>query len=265
MEKMANLYGQLFDGVKQFFTDCEGKKITTLVPMKGCRYGSEDIKLMVVGRATNGWGEMDSDYTNQKKKYVVDALELLEKDDRVSDKGKRFEWIKREKHKPKKERYVAEAKPFWNYTRSILKELSKTKCSEEDWYQSLLWSNLFPVSFAKEGNPSEDLKAAQLPVAKDLLREQLFYFQPKHVLIISNWEGWFYINKGKEDCPEDECTFLQEVKRNDKNNEVVKGRGIVGNSLVVVSRRPEYFKKDVFVKDVIAEFELLKEEARKNQ
>lgn len=264
MEKMANLYGQLFDGVKQFFTDCEDKKITTLVPMKGCRYGSEDIKLMVVGRATNGWGEMDFDYTNQKEKYVNDALELLDKDNRSLEKRYRFDWIEREKQKPPKLRYIAEAKPFWNYTRSILKELSKNKCCEEkDWYQSLLWSNLFPVSFAKEGNPSARLKDAQFHVAKKLLREQINYFQPTHVLIISNWDGWFSINKGKEDCTENECKFLEEIKSKDENNKVIKGSGIVGSSIVVVSRRPEYFKKDVFVKDVIDEFELL--EKKKNE
>lgn len=258
MEKMAKLYGQLFDGIEKSFTECEEKKITTLVPMKGCRYDSEEIKLMVVGRATNGWGEMDSDYTNQKKKYVDDALELLEKDNRASDKGKRFEWIEKEKHKPKEKRYNAETKPFWNYTRSILKELSKNKCYEEkDWYQSLLWSNLFPVSFAKEGNPSEGLKDSQLFVAKKLLREQINYFQPTHVLIISNWDGWFSINKGKEDCNENECQFLQEVKKKENYDEVIKGSGIIGNSNVVVSRRPEFFKKDVFVNDVVAEFKSL--------
>lgn len=243
MNKIKDLYGKLYDELECCFKEgkkSEDKELSTFVPMKGFRYDSEEIRLMVVGRATNGWEKEIN--TEQRNSFIRDAMEKL-------DNPCRFSWILEEKQKPeKKDRYYAEAKPFWNYTRCILEKLYGPNLPS-DWYQSIVWSNLFPVSFAKEGNPSEALKKKQFEVAKELLIAQIEHFKPTHILFITNWDGWFAMNNKQ---------FLLDFEIKTKGNRVIKGRGIFGESRVVITRRPEYFPKAEFVEEVIKTFKYLK-------
>ena len=91
MNKIKDLYGKLYDELECCFKEgkkSEDKELSTFVPMKGFRYDSEEIKLMVVGRATNGWKkEINID---QRNTFIRDAMEKL-------DNPCRFSWIIEEK------------------------------------------------------------------------------------------------------------------------------------------------------------------------
>lgn len=242
MERIAELYGDLYQDMKQHFKE---HSLSTLVPMMGLRYKSQTVKLMVIGRALNGWFKQDMDCTDQCSKYVKDAMEMLTREDR-------FAWMEN-----KEENGNAIIRPFWNYTKDVLKQLRNCDDIEADWYETIAWANLFPISFNEAGNPSNALKYAQFPAAQKLLQEQIKYFSPTYVLIISGWKDWFAIQKSKKYHFNENVQFLPDVTEKCEDNEVVKGRGIFGNSLVVVSRRPEFFSKEKFVNDIVAEFKNL--------
>lgn len=237
-----DLYNSLFADIEKYKKDC----LSTLVPMKGKQYDSEKKKLMIVGRATNGWGEL-KDITNGPDQYSRIAWKNL-------NDTKRFKWIDEEKAK-KEKRYNIESSPFWSYSKAVLKEL-RGSIPDTGWYQYILWSNLFPVSYSDEWNPSETLKRIQFDSARKLIKEQIRYFKPTHVLIMTDWDGWFFMSRNKGEAGE---KFIFEI--NHKNdNEVIKGSGIFEDSCVVVCRRPDYYNKEKFVNYVINEFQSLEKQ-----
>ena len=246
MDKMEELYSELHHDVEKYFKE---DSLCTLVPMKGDQYDTESKKLMLVGRATNGWFEMKKDYTGKCTQYIKEATELIEKKNR-------FQWIEDAKKNQEKP-YYTEAKPFWNYTRCIWEKLQERE-RQFGWYQSILWSNIFPVSFSAERNPSNKLKYAQFHSAKKLLQAQINSFQPTYVLIITDWNNWFALEKRPRYHFEADEKFLPLCERKD-DNDVIKSSGVFDNSLVVVSRRPEFFCKETFVECVVSEFKYLEE------
>ena len=239
MERISELYGELYQKMEQSLKEYS---LATLVPMRGSRYESQEVKLMVIGRALNGWFKPNKDCINESSKYVKDAMEKLTREDR-------FVWMQ-----DKEENGNAIIRPFWNYTKDVLKHLRNCDDIEADWYETIAWANLFPISFNSKGNPSNALKYAQFPVAKKLLQEQITFFNPSHVLIISGWEDWFVLQKSKKYQFNENVQFLPDVNKKCVDDEVVKGSGIFGNSLVVVTRRPEFYNKEKFVNAVIAAF-----------
>ena len=227
------LYQELHDSINRYI-----KCLTTLVPVKGNRYDDEDIKLMVVGRALNGWEE---NYAEDREEYFKQRTDELSKQDRfVKDK-----WIEKET-----------GRPFWNYTKSILEKLKKGEL-ETDWYQSILWSELYPVSYSEGGNPSELLKYIQFDTAKKLLETQIKVYEPTHVLIMTDWEGWFSLKE--KNNPEKSNQFLPHIKpkTNSERNKFIKGSGFFEKSRVVVTCRPEFNNKEKFVEAVVEAFSSL--------
>ncbi|MBQ9263857.1 MAG: hypothetical protein IJ189_06545 [Clostridia bacterium] len=249
MERIEELYGQLYQDMKPYF---KKYSLSTLVPMEGSQYKNQTIKLMLIGRALNGWFMQDMDCADTCSQYAKDAMDMLK------NKG-RFVWMQN-----KEENNNAIIRPFWNYTKDILKRLRNCDEIETDWYETIVWANLFPISFANKGNPSNEIKYAQFQAAKNLLNAQIEYFKPTHILIISGWKDWFVLQRRKN-CLEQDTPFLPNVYERNVNKEVVKGSGtyeITGSSTseiihipVVISRRPEFFNKEIFVNDVVLAFQ----------
>lgn len=251
---MKDLYENLFDILAQCYQENKEEKLSIFVPMKGSLYNSEKIKMMVVGRAVNGWGETAVEQRNNFTNHIIEDIEC----------EKRFDWIEKEKAE---HNYDALAKPFWHYTKSILETLRGKRFESPNWYEAIAWANLFPISYActNKGNPSNRIKYAQFQTAKNLLIAQIEHFKPTHVLVISGWAGWFVLQKSKKYHMKEDTKFLPNVYERNVNNEVVRGSGsyvITGSSAseiihipVVVSRRPEFFNKETFVNEVAIAFQ----------
>ena len=230
-KRFESLYQGLHDNINEY-KGC----LSTHVPVKGNRYADEkQIKLMVVGRALNGW---EKNYAEDREEYTKQRIGELSKQDRF-DKDK---WIEKET-----------ARPFWNYTKSILERLLDNKLGT-DWYQSILWSNLYPVSYSGGGNPSEMLKYIEFDTAKKLFETQIKVYEPTHVVIMTDWEGWFFLPKKYNLSNDDQ--FLP-IAPDINSEKVIKGKGIFENSRVVVTRRPEFISKDKFVNAVVDAFKSL--------
>ena len=235
MDKNEKLFEPLYQGLHDNINEYK-ECLTTLVPVKGNRYDDKQhLKLMVVGRALNGW---EKNYAEDREEYPKQRTDELSKQDRF-DKDK---WIEKES-----------ARPFWNYTKSILEKLQQNKL-ETDWYQSILWSNLYPVSYSGGGNPSEILKYIQFNTAKMLFETQIRVYKPTHVVIMTDWEGWFFLPKKYNLSNDDQFLPITPEINSEK---VIKGRGTFENSRVVVTCRPEFFNKDKFVNAVVDAFKSL--------
>ena len=233
IREMRKLYQNLYDTLaKNGFFNKNSITLSTLVPMKGNRYDDETIKLMLVGRAPNGWYEMVDNYADKPEQYVDEAMALLLD-------NSRFHWAddKRLSH-------------FWNYTKSILEEIRGYNFDQRDWYQSIVWTNLFPVSPKDGGNPSDRLAYSQYHIARRLLQTEIEYYNPTHILFVTGWDGWFNMPRKPKYCLESDELFLENIEKEDKVVCAVQGSGMYKDSRVVVTCRPERYKKACFVSDV---------------
>ena len=100
------------------------EKLAHFVPMKGSKCDSSEIKLMLVGRAVNGWFDAD---VNSKIEYGNYIEQLL-----ANDNGQ-FDWVTDEngvlynKNESGSKGDYRLSSPFWDYSKSIFKYLIEKK------------------------------------------------------------------------------------------------------------------------------------------
>ena len=90
------------------------------------------------------------------------------------------------------------------------------------------------------------MKCKQLKWSRDILLKQIDFFQPTHILFITDWEEWF-------DAFSDLFPLVEKVGDSSKN--IVIGKGVYDNRKVVVTIRPDRtvpFKpsEDAYAQDV---------------
>ena len=145
---MDKLYKKLYEEYIEKAGKTPIDKAAIFVPMRGKQYHpSNKIRLMIVGRAPNGWNSK-IDYSTGEV-FGNSAKELYE--DR-----KRFTWIKEAEclyH------YFLSGSAFWRVTKKIWTTLSKI--DDEEWYEYIAWTNLYKIS-NQEGNPSGNMYYAQI-------------------------------------------------------------------------------------------------------
>jgi len=157
-----------------------------LVPQVGSEF-EPGRELMVIGRATHGWGEPeDGDHTQFTLAEIVDP-------------GVRRGFVERTLHSVDEDplAWVNEYGPrsaFWRVARTVAEGL---ELAGEHWYRRIAWSNLYKVGPAEAGNPSDALMDAQQTVCIQLLGHELATLQPRRVLFLvgcgvdADWFQWF--------------------------------------------------------------------------
>lgn len=239
-QDLKKLYYKLYSNVYRRGKSWEPTSYPIFIPMRGVRYNSIDnidkngnnVRLMIVGRATNGWVELPA---NDEEDFADKAYQELEKLDR-------FSWVNDSKP------YNINRSPFWNYSRTILNGLIVNQQLTEDfWYQNVAWNNLYLCAPKEGGNPSCDLQKDQLQVCKELLKCHIDYFDPTHILFITN-EAWY--SPFKDVLEIDLCDY------NCDQYIVSTGTAIVKNhdTKIVLTNRPEYKKKSSFTEAVLDAF-----------
>ena len=195
------------------------------------------IRFMLVGRATNGWGDKENDYEylpREKEQFSKKAQDLFEDPNR-------WGWIPEDFKIPYQEDgvdkiYNINRSPFWNYTKEVYECISES--SSERWFESIAWSNLYKVSPSK-GNPSVKSLRLQKDICSRILDYEIEKLNPTHILFETglDWVFESIIMNGKE------C-----------NNGHVEWVGTYKDAKCVISCRPEYRKRDKFVGDIVEAF-----------
>ncbi|MGN1249852.1 MAG: uracil-DNA glycosylase family protein [Candidatus Spyradocola sp.] len=158
--------------------------------MKGQYYDDQSVKLLLVGRAPNGWMQLD---TSSCDAFARDAVDRT-----CSD---HFSWIHCDQgrlHNAPDENghfYALSGSPFWRTSQRIWEALSGNPDFQNSeqlrWLDCIAWTNLYKLAPKDGGNPTETMKKKQLSACREILRAEIAYFKPTHILFVTGYRGWF--------------------------------------------------------------------------
>lgn len=157
-------------------------QITGFLAMAGRSY---DHGLMVVGRAVNGWAEGilpselgTSSTVSRYAQFVQDSV--------AGDGVCPMLWVT--DGWGATHCYNTKRSAFWRCIRGVVERLHIADTQQEVWPSHLVWSNLYKVSPADGGNPSDRLCEVQLPGCIDLLRLEFRTYKPSRTLFLTGTE-----------------------------------------------------------------------------
>lgn len=236
---MKGLYAELFRACK----DLNGflEKIN-FVAING-NIDKQKSKFMLIGRVCNGWDKWG---INNCEEYSNKAY------NEFKDKDKnRWGWIEeRGGALYNSKDYCVSNKPFWDYSKSIWEYISGCEAIGK-WMENIAWSNLYKVA-PESGNPKDEYKRAELEICKKILAREFELIKPTHIFMPVGYDGWF---KDFEDIFSDVKYIGKNVLRGKNKNDVyVEATAKWKEAKVVVSCRPEFRKKEDFIKAVIEYF-----------
>jgi hypothetical protein len=249
-DKMKELYHQLY-------VDAMKIKLSNFFPVCGAEYGrAGTIRLMVIGRAVNGWDEF---HAGEEAAFMAAASRSLD--------GKGFSWLG---HKNKGGVYDDElasepylngrgeevyydlrTSPYWRTAKEITRRLNGWDESgiPTRWYEYIVWSNLYAIAPKDGGNPDDAMQKVQRNTCRELLVEQIREYAPTHILFITgqDWFNTFWNDRTL--CQMTEQTDLE------RYGKYPVSRGIYGGSKVVVTMRPEFRTPADIIGGAVAAFE----------
>lgn len=237
----------------------EFNQLSHFVGMKGKYYDSQSIKLLVVGRAVNGWGALEN--LSCAADFSAEATEQFE--------NNVFNWVIYDSEKGALRNdsledgkyYWLNNSPFWRTSKSVWKGLSNRfdfQDNESDkWVDYIAWTNLYKIAPKDTGNPTEAMAKKQLTACKEILKAEIEEFGPTHILFVTGYEGWF------EDFSDIFGVGIfdkDKVKRNEyrgknKNEFFAEASALSTDGIkIVVSCRPECRDENMYITDVMNAF-----------
>ena len=216
------------------------EKVVGFMATKGNLYNR---KLMVVGRAVNGWTDdtiLPSQLTepDKRRRYSKIVKRNSSKGNFSEDaKACPMKWVQDYWQNPEGYRTIDSA--FWRVIRQVMEGLEIA--SENDpWSTYLVWSNLYKVAPAKGGNPGNGLCHVQLRGCKSLFDTELNIYRPSRVLLLAGWD-W------AKDFVKSDC-------RKHNNAGFVEATGRRRRTRIVVAKHPQGKREAEWVTDVLAAF-----------
>ena len=273
IKKLKDLYSELYNTLSnnpaiipifRFNGDKSNNPYAHFVAIKGDHFDANEKKLMLIGRAVNGWDSLES---SSSEAFSTEA------DNQFFNKGPfnedRWNWIDvdeetgvlysgHDKDKSnRKNRYCLDQSAFWTYTREIWNKLPGSSFNTGAvWMKNIAWSNLYKVSPKDRGNPAGLIQNNQLKICREILTLEISSFKPTHILLMTGYD-WFEPFKS---CFSD-CQYRgTNHPRGKKANQIyVEGTARFERIPVVITCRPERRRKEQFVDDVIKAFNTLTE------
>ncbi len=203
----------------------EKKTFSLLYPIIGEHY--EATKLLVYGRATNGWewcgmgGWKLREIKTNNKRIIRDAKIMS------SENWKRDE--------------VKLQSAFWRLIINILNNIYRIP-DNNSILKHFTWSNLMKIAPSKEGNPTNSEWRAQLPKCKELFKLEIDTLKPKVVLLITGFEWAFDFISNLDIDPN---------KSGYSDADFIKGVYEYNSSTIIVVDRPEFKIKDSVLQTII--------------
>ena len=253
---MKALYSELY---RAFLPD-ELSTYSHFVSMKGKYFDDPGrnggIKLMIVGRAVNGWLTLD---TSNEQTFGNAAQESFD--------AEGFAWIDnsgdslRNRPQAGESTYYLSKSSFWRTSKNIWEGLSQMQ--EKSWIDYIAWSNIYKIAPLMTGNPTTNMCVAQMDACRKILKAEIEAYKPSHILFITGYEWWFYDKTNK--CGISNLfDYLTFYGNNSRCNDIyVEGSAYYtlndGTSIpVVITCRPETRPEDKFTSQVLDCFRLLK-------
>jgi len=226
------------------------KKLTGFSALVGSQYKNSDSRLLVYGRAVDGWRNCWQPHSPVEES-LTKILKIPEAD-KLADCE--MNWILRNRKNwagskvGSKVGYNYKSSSFWCGTRDVLKALEeKSILTESEWPSRLAWSNVYKISPSERGNPQEGLRSIQIPHCIQILQAEIQHLEPNNILFITG--GWG-------------IKILESIGvKQQTTDKIVQFAEIVkfkyGNAKVVVAVRPERQKRTIWVTQVVSAFKSL--------
>jgi len=245
-ERMCELYKQLYELLPD---SLDKSTLSAYFPAKGSEYGKSDIRIMLVGRCTNGWYGLTSrsadEFVTSASNSIIlgDGFGWIDSNDHTNDHISTYE------ENGQTKTYNLHRSAFWRVSKMVtvsakpwVSAMEKLgyKMSDDEivlfekanprWFEHIAWTNLFPIAPKNTGNTSEKLKKLLKNTCGELLKEQIEYYRPTHILFITDWDYWF----------SDVAEFFPDVhKTNASAEDDIVGKGTINGIKTVVVKRPE--------------------------
>lgn len=174
MTEIGRLYGGLYAAVG----DMVG--LSHFTAMAGTLYRSQETRLMVIGRATNGWKQLDTS-----------SAAAFSREAEAAFGSPGFSWVSGDGGDLRSARdvlYRLSRSPFWRVARRLLAALGEDASGR--WVERIAWSNLYKIAPLGGGNPSNALCRAQIGPCRAILAEEIRRFEPTHIFMPVGW-NWF--------------------------------------------------------------------------
>lgn len=238
---MEHLYCELYNQMNAFIdrhTQIKSRGLSLHIPMVGNRYADQQkVRLMWIGRAINGWD--DSDFFTLPLNDYLSKVKALEND------RTRFAWLNG---------YNYRRSQFWRTCQLLHQKLAAPVWDADDWFEEIVWTNLYNVAPSKGGNPSGRLCKAQQQICGQLLQKQIALFKPTHIVFVTDGDWFFDFDQPKTV----NMRLFPEISATPTCDGVVVATGVIGKSKVVVTKRPEYrFTDDEFTDAIFETFSKL--------
>lgn len=221
--KEKKILNNIFNNLRNY-----DKNLCMTMASQGSRYGiGSNKKIMVVGRAVNGWEKTKFD--NKEFDSVYDEVIKCFKNKEKSDP---MDWVNKAWKRNEKNRYNTARSAFW---RVIRRFVIKHTDDSPDWASKIVWTNLYKISPVASGNPSDKLKDEQLDQCVQLLKLEIDFYDPDIILFIT--DNWF--NKFAE-------VFDQKIRVNKNEFGVFE----IDKRKIIITPRPETIKQKEWLKNV---------------
>lgn len=255
MQNLMRAYEQLYhntnvskgykrNGDTLFLTD-----LSHFVGRIGTKYNDSDVKLLVVGRAINGWTQLP---TISAESFAANAVQQF--------KTEPLEWVYNESTHclGNGNGYLLNKSPFWRTSMNVWKIISGNPnfidTQNNKWTDYIAWTNLFKIAPYDAGNPTIAMCKNQLESCKKILVAEINILKPTHILFITGYDGWF--KDFEKIFPSEFTTPQKNICRGiGKNNIYAETTTISPNGTkIVVACRPEYRDEIAYIKDVCEKF-----------
>lgn len=241
---LGKLYGNLLSDIASLSYPSD-QKLTGFSALVGSQYEKSDSRLLVYGRAVDGW--RNSWNLNSQIEEILDSIFKIPEVDKNAMCD--MNWLERNRKKwvtDKKTGYNYKFSSFWSGARDVLKALDSTADKNDiKWPSRLAWSNVYKISPDGHGNPGEALRSIQWKSCKDILDAEINHLKPKNILFVTG--GWGKkILEGVGIAPDYSSKTIVQFARNVEFK--------YGKANVVVAVRPERQKRDKWVSEVVSAF-----------
>ncbi|MBE6606449.1 MAG: hypothetical protein E7635_05385 [Ruminococcaceae bacterium] len=258
MEQLEKGYKKLYEAtnIPQGYTlnkeKIQFEQLSHFIGMKGKKYDTQQIRLLFVGRAVNGWEALKN--LSCADEFAVEATKKFE--------NNFFDWVVYDKEKgvlrndyvENGEYYWLNDSPFWRTNKKIWMKLSNNLDFKDNyndrWVDYIAWTNLYKIAPKDTGNPTTTMAKKQLNACKNILKAEIEKFKPTHILFVTGYEWWF-------ECFADMFAIeFNNVKKNEyrgenKNSFFVEASGTTADGVkIVVSCRPELRNENLYVDDI---------------
>lgn len=212
------------------------EKLTFSPAFKGELYDKASVKIMYVGHAVNGWEVNVEDCTSLES--TVECF-ISQKDGlkTLVDKPEGYEYTLN----GRKRCYKHINSHFLRLIKGILEELGESDgpISEDSWYrdskkwnEKIVWTNLYNVAPREGGNPHDQMIKPSMEQYVEMFRLQIEEYKP-NIVIVCPLSGYFV------PCEKSFDEVLDDYHEWEEDNRVIIASGKLGNSEVILCRRPD--------------------------